>query len=141
MDSAICGAKGEEVDKVEVLEEEGVLDDMVNEEVVEEEDVVGVVEREDCWVEVATGVVVGVGVGVVMVGAEVGLGVSEFCAAEVCALLALVAAEVKATPGRLGLKRATKCMWLRLSNSRSAYMISIGFWPCFCKERKCKRMK
>lgn len=78
MDSAICGAKGEEVDKVEVLEEEGVVEDMVDEEVVEEEDVVGVVEREDCWVEVATGVVGGVGVGVVMVGAEVGLGAEYF---------------------------------------------------------------
>lgn len=109
MDGAICGAKGEEVDKVEVLEEEGVLEDTVDREVVEEEDVVGVVEREVCWVEVATEVVVGV-VEVVMVGAEVGLGVSEFCAAEVCALLVL-AAEVKATEGRLGLRRAAKCMW------------------------------
>lgn len=95
VDTTVCGTKVEEVDEVEVVEEmEVVVEGVDDEEVIEEEEVVGAMEAEDCWVEVATGVVE---VGVVLTaGAEVVPGVSDFCAAEVCAL---VAAEVKTDPG------------------------------------------
>jgi hypothetical protein len=55
VDNTVCGTKVEEVDEVVVLETVGVLEDMVDDdEVVVEEEVVGGVEAEDCWVEVAT---------------------------------------------------------------------------------------
>lgn len=111
-----CGTEVEEVSKVEVLEVV-VVEDVVDEVVKEEEvAVVGLTEVEDCWVEVATGVVeVGVVVGVVA-GAEVGPGVLEFCVADVCGLEVLVT-EFKTDPGKLGLKRAAKRMCLRFSKS------------------------
>lgn len=113
VDRTVCGTKVKGVDEVEVVEEMvGVDEDVGDEEVIEEEEVVGAMEAEDCWVEVATGVVeVRVGV---TAGAEVVPGVSDFCAAEVCAL---VAAEVETDAGKVGLKRAAKRTWLRLSKS------------------------
>jgi hypothetical protein len=112
VDGTVCGTKVEEVDEVVVLETVAMLEDVVDEGVVEEEEVVGGMEGEDCVVEVATGVAE---VGVAgMTGAEELVGVSDFCAAEVCAL---VAAEVKIESIKVGLKRAAKRMWLRLSKS------------------------
>lgn len=113
VDNTDCGTEVEEVDEVVVLEMVATLEDMVDdEEVVEEDEVVGGMEAEDCWVEIITGVVE-VGMGVVA-GAELVGDVSDFCAAEVCAL---VAAEVKIGSEKVGLKRAAKRMWLRLSKS------------------------
>lgn len=117
VDNTGCGTKVEEVSKLEVLEEEVVVEDVVDEVVEEEEVVVGLTEVEDGWVEVATGVVeVGVVVVGVVAGAEVGLGVLEFCVADVCGLEVLVA-ELETDPGKPGLKRATKRMCLRFSKS------------------------
>lgn len=115
VDSTVCGTKVGEVNEVEVPEVV-VLEDVVEEEVVGEEEVVlGVMEAEDCWVEVGTGVVE-VGVVVVIAGAEVVLGGMSECVAGDC-VLALVAAEVKIDPIKVGLKRAAKRMWLRISKS------------------------
>lgn len=113
VDSTVCGAEVGEVNVV-VLLKVVVLEDVVDEDVVKEEEVVlGVMEVEDCWVEVGTEVVV-VGVVVVIAGAEVlVLGVS--CAADVCILVPV--AEVKMDTGKLGLNRAAKRMWLRISKS------------------------
>lgn len=111
VDSTVCGTKVEEVDEVVVLETV-VLEDMVDEEVVEEEEVVDGMEVEDCWVEVATGVVEVEVVGVT--GAEVVVSSSDLCAAEECAL---VAAEDKTDSIIVGLKRAAKRIWLRPSKS------------------------
>jgi hypothetical protein len=108
VDSTVCGAKVGEVNEEEVLEDEVMPEDVVDEDVVEEEEVVlGVMEVEDCWVEVGTGVVE-VGVGVVTARAELMVGVLEFCAADVCVLAPV--AEVKPDPMILGLKRAAKRM-------------------------------
>lgn len=113
VDNTVCGTEVEEVDEVVVLEVVGVLEDVVDdEEVVEEEEVVGGVEAEDCWVGV-TGAAE-VGDELVMTGAELVAGVSDFGAAEVCALVGVA---VKIESGKDGLKRAAKRMWLRLSKS------------------------
>lgn len=114
VDVTVCGTEVEEVDEVGVLEMVGVLEDVVDDkEVVEEEEVVGGVEAEDCWVEGDTGAAE-VGVELVMTGAELVGGVSDFGAAEVCALVGVA---VKIESGIDGLKRAAKRMWLRLSKS------------------------
>lgn len=121
--TTVCGTEVEEVDEVEVLVVVGMLEDVIDdEEVVEEEEVVGGMEAEDCWVEGVTGVVE-VGVVLVMTEAELAGGVSDFGAAEVCALV--VGVGVKIESGKVGLKRAAKRMWLRLSKSCCADMVSI----------------
>lgn len=107
VDSTVCGTTVEDEDEeVEVLEVEGVLEDVVDEEVVEEDEVMGVVEVEDCWADVVGVVEVEVEVeDVVVAGAEVGLGVADFCVSEVALLAVLVKI------GRsLGLNLAARCM-------------------------------
>lgn len=120
--TTVCGTEVEEVDEVEALVVVGMLEDVIDEEVVEEEEVVGGMEAEDCWVEGVTGVVE-VGVVLVMTEAELAGGVSDFGAAEVCALV--VGVGLKMESGKVGLKRAAKRMWLRLSKSCCADMVSI----------------
>lgn len=105
--SAVCVTRDEDVDEVEVLEDEvPVLEDVDDEDVVEEDEVVGTTEAEDCWVDVAAGVVeAGV---VVVAGAEVVLDVSDFCVAEACAVVAVVKIDCE---NKDGVNRAAMRMW------------------------------